>query len=226
MRLVSIRTGVWATLACLLSVGGLQHFARGGQADAASDELLGAQVAAGEFASAIGTAGKIADPARRDQWLARIAGAQAKSGEPTASYKTLAGVGDDRVRAAALKESPPAGGQGGFQANFTDLINLITTTVAPTSWDEVGGPGTIQEYRNGIYVDAEGVVRRAVRDTTGSGLAVARLEAIESASGTRGEKPGKANTDPRSHTALRKISLTRLEKLVQLRLAAGHRPTE
>ncbi len=187
---------------------------------------LAAQMAAGEFGSALGTANKIADPQRRDQWLARIADAQARSGDRASSYNTLANVQDDRVRAAALKEPAPAGGQGGFQANFQQLIDLITSTVAPTSWDEVGGPGAIQEYRNGVYVDAEGTVRRAVRDTTGSALAVARLEAIDSKSGTGHEHAGKANTDPRAPSVMRKVSLTRLEKQVQLRLAAGHRPTE
>ncbi len=56
-------------------------------------------------------------------------------------------------------------------------MDLISTTVSPTTWDEVGGPGSMREYRTGVYVDAEGVVRKAVRNTTGSGLAVARLEA-------------------------------------------------
>ena len=200
--------------------------ARADQADATGDPALGAQVAVGEFTSALTAARKIADPARRDQWLARIAGAQMRAGEPAASYNTLASVADDRVRAAALKESPPVGAQGGFQANFTDLINLITTTVSPTTWDEVGGPGSIQEYRNGVYVDAQGVVRRSLRDATGSGLAVARLEAIEARSAARQEKSGSSKTDPRAPAQLRKVSLTRLEKQVQLRMAAGRRPSD
>ncbi len=106
------------------------------------------------------------------------------------------------------------------------MINLITTTVSPTTWDEVGGPGSIQEYRNGVYVDAQGVVRRSLRDATGSGLAVARLEAIEARSAARQEKSGSVNTDPRAAAQLRKVSLTRLEKHVQLRMAAGRRPSD
>lgn len=30
---------------------------------------------------------------------------------------------------------------------FESLIKLITATVAPTSWDQVGGPGSIREFR-------------------------------------------------------------------------------
>jgi hypothetical protein len=191
-----------------------------------SDDLLAAQLSAGEFTSALGSAGKIADPSRRDQWLARIAAAQLKSGTRAASYNTLAGVQDDRIRAAALKEPALKGGQGG--ANFQQLIQLITDTIAPTTWDEVGGPGAISSYSagGGVYVDAEGVVRRAVRDAASSGLAVARLEAIESQEKPRSKSAGKTNSDVRAHAALRKVSLTRLEKQVQLRLAAGRRPTE
>ena len=32
--------------------------------------------------------------------------------------------------------------------NFQQLINMISSTVGPTTWDEVGGPGSIQEFTN------------------------------------------------------------------------------
>jgi len=225
MRFKPVRTFGWLALACLLSVWGPEPSARGAQSDAERDELLAAQVSAGEFAAALGEAGKIADPPLRDQWLARIANAQARAGARAASYNTLAGVQDDRIRAAAIKEPPVKGGKGG--ANFQQLMTLITDTIAPTTWDEVGGPGAISSYSagGGVYVDAEGVVRRAVRDATNSGLAVARLEAIQLQANPRNSE-GKTNTDVRAHAALRKVSLTRLEKQVQLRLAAGRRPTD
>lgn len=38
--------------------------------------------------------------------------------------------------------------QGGSEApDFDSLIDLITTVVAPATWDEVGGPGAIHEFR-------------------------------------------------------------------------------
>jgi hypothetical protein len=32
--------------------------------------------------------------------------------------------------------------------NYAQLIDLITATIAPTTWDEVGGPGAIHEFRH------------------------------------------------------------------------------
>ena len=40
----------------------------------------------------------------------------------------------------------PGGLGGGTQADFESLIELITTTVRPTSWDTVGGPGSIKGF--------------------------------------------------------------------------------
>lgn len=36
---------------------------------------------------------------------------------------------------------------GGVIADFEPLIELIQTTISPESWDEVGGPGTMSEFR-------------------------------------------------------------------------------
>ncbi len=36
----------------------------------------------------------------------------------------------------------------------TKLLDLITTTVAPESWDETGGPGSIREF-DGVIVVAQ-----------------------------------------------------------------------
>jgi general secretion pathway protein D len=40
----------------------------------------------------------------------------------------------------------PGGLGGGVVADFDSLIDLITTTISPTSWDEVGGPGSISGF--------------------------------------------------------------------------------
>lgn len=42
----------------------------------------------------------------------------------------------------------PGGLGAGAFADFDSLIQMITSTVAPPSWDEVGGAGTIQPWRN------------------------------------------------------------------------------
>ena len=42
---------------------------------------------------------------------------------------------------------PGVGGMGGASgADFDTLINLITSTVAPDTWDDVGGPGAIESF--------------------------------------------------------------------------------
>ncbi len=105
MRFFSVSAIFAVAMAALLSVW---QPVRGAQGDpAANDELLAARLASGEFASALGEAGKIADPQQRDQWLARIASAQSRSGARAASYNTLAGVQDDLVRAAAAQRAGP-----------------------------------------------------------------------------------------------------------------------
>lgn len=45
-----------------------------------------------------------------------------------------------------LVNAGPSGLGGAAQADFEPLIELIRTTIAPTSWDEVGGPGAIHEF--------------------------------------------------------------------------------
>jgi general secretion pathway protein D len=40
----------------------------------------------------------------------------------------------------------PGGLGGGVVADFDPLIDLITTTIAPESWTDVGGPGAIREF--------------------------------------------------------------------------------
>jgi general secretion pathway protein D len=44
----------------------------------------------------------------------------------------------------------PGGLGGGVQADFDSLIELITTTIAPESWTDVGGPGAIREFETNL----------------------------------------------------------------------------
>jgi general secretion pathway protein D len=46
--------------------------------------------------------------------------------------------------------SGPGGMGGGVQADFDALIDLITTTIAPESWVDVGGPGSIKEFESNL----------------------------------------------------------------------------
>jgi len=44
----------------------------------------------------------------------------------------------------------PGGLGGGTQADFDSIIELITTTIQPTTWDEVGGPGSIAPFETNL----------------------------------------------------------------------------
>lgn len=44
----------------------------------------------------------------------------------------------------------PGGMGGGVMADFEPLIELIQTTIAPDTWDAVGGPGAVSEFQNNL----------------------------------------------------------------------------
>jgi hypothetical protein len=183
---------------------------------------VNAHLRAGEFGPALRLAQGVADPALRDRLLAGIVRAQAAGGARQAAMQAAGGMSDDRRRsdalsqlnqASAASDGAPGGGQ---QADFDTLIDLIQATIAPQSWDTVGGPGAIDDFPGGVYVDTGGLMKRLALQDGGRDLARLRRLAFENA----------GNQDPRKQSALRKVSLTRLEKLVQQRWALGRPPTE
>ncbi len=183
---------------------------------------LNAHLQAGEFGPALALARNVADPRARDRLLAAVAQAQVLGGARQAGLNALGEMSDDRNRSQALSdlssqpaESWPTRG-GGAQADFDTLIDLIRSTVAPQSWDAVGGPGAIDRFPGGVYVDTAGLMKRLPLRDGGRDLASLRQRSWESS----------GNRDVRSKAALRKISLTRLEREVQLRRAFGKQPTE
>ena len=207
VQAAALLAGVWALSASLLV----------STACGAEDELA-AQLAAGEFAPAIAQARAASDPAVQDASLARIALAQARSGDPDASLATVSEITGDRARAQTLRDLgvPGAGRGGAAQADFDALIELIESTIAPESWDTVGGPGAVTEYEGGVLVDTQGLLTKIVRQGDGDRLAILRERA----------KPVTRAGDVRRPSEMRHVSLTRLEKHVQLRLASRRRPTE
>ncbi|MCA9211506.1 MAG: hypothetical protein KDB27_00440 [Planctomycetales bacterium] len=46
----------------------------------------------------------------------------------------------------------PGGAGGAAQADFDTLMDLIVATIAPDSWDDVGGEGSIREYPNNLSI--------------------------------------------------------------------------
>lgn len=181
---------------------------------------------AGEFAPALALAHAIPQPEARDPVLAAIAQAQARGGARNAALATLHGVRDDRLRTYALDQmtgttggrpASNAGAAGGAAlADFDTLIDLITTTIAPQSWDTVGGPGAIDSFPTGVWVDASGLMSRTKRVPAAGDLAELRNRALQ-AGGHR---------DVRRESVLRKVSLTRLERQVQFDAARGQPPSQ
>jgi hypothetical protein len=185
-------------------------------------DRVDAHLQAGEFGPALALARNVADPQKRDELLAIVAQAQVRGGARQAGLHALGEVSDDRTRNRVVSdlssqpvESWPARG-GGTQADFDTLIDLIRSTVAPQTWDQVGGPGAVNAFPGGVYVDATGLMKRLPVRDGGRELAALRQRAWESS----------GNRDVRQPAALRKVSLTRLEREVQLRRAGGQPPTE
>jgi hypothetical protein len=200
-------------------------------APTAKSQQLGAdiqaQLAAGEFAPALQAAQQAANPQQRDAALAEVAAAQAQAGAPAAAVATVAQIGDDRARAHVLAavgnnagNNNNNGGNGNNNnnngANFQPLMDLIENTVATKSWLDNGGNGTISDFPTGVSVDPSGILRPLMREARSTDLATLR-----SASQQRAGQDDVRRTSP-----LRMVSLTRLEKQVELDAALGRGPDE
>ncbi len=213
------RLRLGAPLAC----AGLLFFA--GQPLAMAQEpteRVEAHLQNGEFAPALNVARQAA-PAQKDRLLQRIAAVQAQTGNLRGAVDSMADVSSDTARAAGLSgiSGRPVGNfgnPGGMgEPDFDALIELIETTVSPESWDAQGGPGAIAEFEGGVRVDASGLVHSLLQGDSLDQLRALRGQARSSVA---------ANADVRRDSGLRKVSLTRLEKLVQLKQAAGEPLTD
>jgi hypothetical protein len=173
---------------------------------------------AGEFDAALASAQAAQSPQRRDALIARLAEAQARAGAREGSIASLGEIRDDRIRTQAMRDMAAAGRGGGSQADFDSLIELITTTVADPSWIENGGLGSIREFEGGVVVDTQGTLARRLEQEQTLGGMLSRLRS--SAAQDSG------NDDVLRDSPLRRVSLTRLERAVQLRQAAGLPLTE
>ena len=191
-------------------------------------------LAANDFAAAFDLATKLNDEARRDEALRKIALARSSAGEHVEAVDTAAYLSNDRLRDRVLRKvvqrtvdgtagRSAAGDKagenkargGGSQADFDTLIELITTTVVPDSWEDLGGPGAIEGFPGGVHVDTNGLLKR--RDPT-------RLQNVPARELLRA-RTDPNDRDPHQAATLRKVSLRRLEKQLQ-RLAALGKPAD
>lgn len=111
-------------------------------------------------------------------------------------------------------------GGGGSIADFQSLIDLIQTTVVPDTWDALGGPSSMREYPQGVYVDPSGTLVETERVATSN--AIANLSASLSVDGD-------TDTAARNWLApagMRCVSLKRLSDAVRFRSQRLLPPTE
>jgi hypothetical protein len=188
------------------------------QAPAAPAAKIQSFLDAGEFGAAL-TAAREAPAAQRDALLAQIASAQTQAGATSASLRSIAEIQNDRYRTDSISnmKNQPVGRAGtGVNADFDSLIDMITTTVKPDIWEQGGGAATIKPFQSGVLVDGQGTLRLAAKQDSTS-----QLDKLRAASTTRVNQESARKASP-----FRMVSLPRLEKYVQLCLAAGNQPTE
>lgn len=177
------------------------------------EALLSEQLAVGEFGPAIDAVQAVADPGERTRQLREISAAQRFAGEFQSAAETARRIPirEERARegSAVVRERHLAG--GGNQADFTQLIELITSTVQPESWEDVGGNGSVRQYRTGVHVDPHGLMRQVTREERAG-----RLEQL-----SRRARVADLNDDLAKSSSLRLVSLKRLEEAVAARLDSG-----
>ncbi len=59
-------------------------------------------------------------------------------------------IGASGIPAKAPDKKDEAGAEGGY--DIADLMKVITTTVVPDSWDDIGGPGSISDFKGLVTV--------------------------------------------------------------------------
>jgi len=169
----------------------------------------------GEYVQALGRARANQDMVLRQQQMIQIARHQAAAGVQSGAMESLASLHDfangSLIRSTAQDGTRPrpSGSQGGAaMADFDTLIDLIKATVAPDSWDDLGGAGTITPFPGGIYVDRDGLMVRldSRRDSELQGI---RRDQFDGMFSDKGQ-------DVREASSMRKVSLVRLQRQLQL----------
>lgn len=196
------------------------------------EKRIAAHIAAGEFGPARVLAQNLG-AAQQDAALGAMAAAQLRAGALGGFANNFRGIGNDQIRTGFMPGGfgnsgfaggqsffgpPPVAAGGAAMADFDSLITLIqNSTGKPTpGWTDDGGVGTVEEFRNGVFVDANGVLLKGMARANAGTLTEIRSSALSS----------NGNTDVRRSSGMRKVSLNRLEREVQLRRLLGQGPDE
>ncbi len=224
----------------------------------------------------LGDLAKAKSAADANAALSALATAQRDAGKPAAAIAAAIQIPDDELRSQILAQQQPPRGQrfglpqrgnnrrrqgngnngnngnnpnagGGAQADFDTLIDLITTTVSPESWEDVGGTGSAAGFPGGVLIEPKGLMRRGetgkeanrarrlksqIRKKLASKLGrdefAASVESSQDGHANEGSANGEngANDgDSAKAGTVRSISLPRLETALMARQAAGLPPT-
>lgn len=207
VMLASLGTAVWLGLAVHASAAEPQAAFDGSPATRLQEQLR-----SGEFGPALHEALQNPSVTQRSQSLRHIAAAQERAGEFAAAATTAGYLprSPERSRflSQATAERSHAGGTG---ADFDSLMDLIKSTIDPDSWEDNGGKGTMQSFETGVRVDPQGVLRQLPREETRG-----RLAAL-----SQRVRQADLSANMARSSSLRMVSLTRLERQVAERLAAG-----
>jgi hypothetical protein len=119
--------------------------------------------------------------------------------------------------------SPALG--GAQNADFESLMDLITSTVHPETWADNGGPADLRPFYGGVLVDASGTL--ALRENSGASndLVVKRGRAPVEVAVSEGSGTSETQLSAKKESALRYVSLPRLEREIARR-QADHKPLD
>jgi hypothetical protein len=182
-------------------------------------EVAQAQRAWGDHSAAWTTAGRIPAAAVRNETFQQLSlprgrdffggGSGGEAGFGAASAPE--GAGNGSVNGSGF-------GGGGSQADFSQLLNLITSTIAPDSWVDTGGNASITPYVAGVFADPLEATRRAAPGGAGlAGLGAQLRHDLERRVADLPEELSRADE-------LRVVSLRALEAAVRARAALGQAP--
>lgn len=180
------------------------------------EQQVTAHLEAGEFGAALEAAAKADNQEAKTALIERVAAAQVQAGEAGAVQESArrlpAGAARDRLQQTA-RQRPSAGGAN--LANPYPLIQMIqqlTGGLPDSPWLEADGEGgAVSWEQNGVWVDPNGVLARRLTTDQQGLLAALGLKARSAA----------LSQDMAAPSALRFVSLARLEKAVAARADAG-----
>jgi len=101
------------------------------------------------------------DPASKQRVLTVLHSQRIRPSVARGGSETPTSSGSSGTNSASNAEGQGHGGAGGGAiANFSELMNLIETTVSPDIWLNAGGNATMSPFRQGVRITTDGVIER------------------------------------------------------------------